>query len=104
MRVDKIKIWRKLTKELKGTVQLYHIFAVMSILVDEIKKYLLDGNDIKIKNFGTFKLRKTNERQFKSVQTNKYEISKPKNKLELKLSHKLGKFIANKIDEDLTNE
>lgn len=81
-----------------------HILAVITILIDEIRKDLLDGKIIKIQNFGTFKLKQTNRRTFKSVVTNNIETSKQKNKLELKLIPKLTRFISENIDKELKHE
>lgn len=104
MNINKDKFWSLLTKETNRFVHSFHIMAVMSILIDEIRKDLVAGKDIKIANFGTFKLKQTNQRNFKSVVTNNIETSKRKNKLELKLMPKLARYIARKIDEDLKDE
>ena len=93
-----------MVKHMDHFVHQLHILAVITILIDEIRKDLLDGKIIKIQNFGTFKLKQTNSRTFKSVVTNNIETSQQKNKLELKLTPKLARFISENIDKELKHE
>jgi nucleoid DNA-binding protein len=101
LKVNKRKLWRFISRDVKHFVHNLHIFAVISILVDEILKDLKEGKEIKIVNFGTLKIEKTKPKKFRNIKTAKFEISKPKNKLKLKLSRRLKKFVAEKKDEEL---
>lgn len=102
--IDKRKLWLLLIKKLNHFIHNLHVLSVISILIEEMKKDLIAGKEIRITNFGTFKLKQTNPKQFKNVVSGKMEQSKTKNKLELKLAKGLAKYIGNKIDEDMKDE
>jgi nucleoid DNA-binding protein len=103
-KIHKRNFWMFLCKELGSVINRLHVYAVISILCEEMAKDLSSGKEIEIANFGTFSLKRTTPQRYMNVVSKEIEISKGRNKLELTLTRKLNKYISNHIDEELKHE
>jgi len=78
-------------KRLKGLINSFHIFSVVNIFIDEFRKELLTGKEIKITNFGTFYLTNIKERRVMDIKTGEIIVAKPTKALRFRLSDSFKK-------------
>lgn len=100
--INKRVFWRFVNLKIKRVIHHYHVFAVISILFDEIIKDLSGGKDIKIFNFGNLSLKSTKPRKYYDVRFNKIMESSGNKILKFSLSKKLRTKLISYIclDED----
>lgn len=91
---NKRGLWLLIVKELKHTIHNAHIYSVISILIGELVKELLIGNEIKIINFGTFYIKKIKPKRIKSVVSGNIMTTRETKALRFRLSSKLAKFLS----------
>jgi nucleoid DNA-binding protein len=89
--MNKRQLWLLIIKELNHCVHNAHILSVINILLDEMVKELLFGNEIKIINFGTFYIKRIKPKRIKSVASGNITTTKGTNAIRFRLSHKLAR-------------
>lgn len=100
--ISKKIFWRFVNKKINRAIHHYHVFAVISLLFEEIVKDLLSNKKIKIFNFCTISLEKNNPKKYFDVRFQKIMISKGSNLIKIELSKKLKKKLVNSLDVDAT--
>lgn len=93
--IDKRKIWRLVSGKLKS-IDRRHIFAVICILIEEIREELKNGKEIEVKNFGTFRLKQQKPRKIRKVSNGKIGFGKSVNILRFRLAHNLVRYLKGK--------
>lgn len=68
-------------------------------LLEEVIAGLISNNIVKIHNFGTFKIKKKNERIGRNPKTKQDVIISPRNVISFTPSKKILKVINNRVDE-----
>lgn len=66
---------------------------ILDIIIEEIKKELVAGHDVKISSFGTFSLHKKNERIGRNPKTGKEATITPRTVISFKPSQLLKKAV-----------
>ncbi|MEE6207964.1 MAG: integration host factor subunit alpha [Alphaproteobacteria bacterium] len=66
---------------------------ILDMIIEEIKKELASGHDVKISSFGTFSLRKKNERIGRNPKTGKEATITPRTVISFKPSQLLRKAV-----------
>lgn len=61
--INKERLWKHVQGQLPN-IQIFHVFAVVDILLDEISKDLHAEKKMRINNFGTFKIKRREPRRF----------------------------------------
>lgn len=92
--MNKRQLWLLIIKELNHCVHNAHIFSIINILVEELIKELLVGNEIKIINFGTFYIKTINPKKIKSVISGNIMTTRKTKALRFRLSSKLVKYLS----------
>lgn len=102
--IDKRSLWRYVNLKIKRSIHRYHVFAVISILFDEIIKDLVSGKEIKVFNFGKLLLKQNNPRKYYDVRFNKI-MESPGNKiLKFSLAKKFREKLIDYISLDGQNK
>ena len=65
--VSKRNLWQYVNRKINRVIHHYHVFAVITILFEEMIKDLIRGRDIKIHNFGTLTLKDMKPRKYHNV-------------------------------------
>jgi nucleoid DNA-binding protein len=89
-------------KKLKKEIALHHIVAVLTILLDEMVIELKRGQEVIVKNFGTFVLKTLKDREHHNVRTGERMISPGKKVLRLKMPRKITLYLLRRLDIDKT--
>ncbi len=100
--VDKRALWRLVNKRINRVVHHYHVFSVISFLIEEMINDLKCGKEIKIDNLGTIKLKKSRARYFKNLFTQEICYSNGKNYVKFMPSLKLKRKLLEYIDFEKT--
>jgi nucleoid DNA-binding protein len=100
--ISKKIFWRYVNSKIKRKIHHYHVFAIISILFEEIVKDLLNNKEIKIFNFGTLSLNKTKAKKYYDVRFQKVMQSTGSRILKFELSKKIKKKLINYLDVDAT--
>jgi nucleoid DNA-binding protein len=100
--VTKRTFWRYVNLKIKRTIHHYHVFAVISILFEEMLKDLKQGKEINIFNLGVLFLNKTKPRLYHDVTKKQLVLSKERKILKFKLARKLKKRLTRNLDIDKT--
>ena len=88
--ISKKLFWRYVNLKIKRSVHHYHVFAVLSILFEEIAKDLDSGKELNIFNLGTLILKPIKSKTYHDVRFRKVMISTKKNRsLKFNLSKKI---------------
>lgn len=90
---SKRQILLLLIKNLNYIFHNAHIYSVMNIFLQEVKKELLLNKKIKIGNFGTFNLVDLKSKKIKSVKDGSIKNTKSSKSLRFKISKKLSKYM-----------
>jgi len=102
LNVTKRGFWRYVNIKIKRTIHHYHVFAVISILFEEILKDLKQGKEIKIFNLGSLLLQKTKPRLYHDVIKKQVVLSESRKILKFRLARKLKKRLTRNLDIDKT--
>lgn len=102
--VTKRIFWRYVNIKIKRTIHHYHVFAVISILFEEMLKDLKQGKEIEIFNLGSLFLKQTKPRLYHDVNKKQVVLSKGYKILKFKLARKLKKKLTGNLDIDRTFE
>ena|SRR5579885_1892624 len=100
--VTKRVFWRYVNIKIKRIIHHYHVFAVISILFEEMLKDLKEGKEIKIFNLGSLWLKETKPRWYHDVNKRQVVLSKSNRILKFRLARKLKKRLIESLDIDKT--
>lgn len=98
--VSKRYLWRHVNIKIKRTIHHYHVFAVISLLFEEIIKDLQAGKAIKIVNFGSLVLKQMPPRRYFNVNTQTMAESPGNKIMRFFLTKKLRKKLCDCLDLD----
>ena len=102
--VNKRHLWHYVNRKIKRLIHHYHVFAVISILFEEMAYDLKRGKEIKIANFGTFVLKDMPARKYHEVRFNKVMESPGNKVLRLFLAKTIKKKIVQSLKLDTVKE
>lgn len=100
--IDKRSLWKYVNKKIKRSIHHAHVFSVICIMFEEMIKDLILGKEIKITNFGTFRLKEMKPRKYHNVKYRCLVQSDAHNILRFSLSSKIKKKICEYLDIDKT--
>jgi nucleoid DNA-binding protein len=100
--VTKRIFWRYVNLKIKRVIHHYHVFAVISILFEEMLEDLKQGKEIKIFNLGSLFLKSTEPRLYHDVTKKQVVLSEKRKLLKFKLVRKLKKRLTGRLDIDKT--
>lgn len=100
--ISKRIMWRHINQKLKHTIHNYHVFGVITILFDELIKELKTNGQVKIYNFGTLSLKKTNPRKYFDITRKEIRTSPGYKIMRFSLSPQIRKKICQYLDLDKT--
>ena len=103
MNQNKSTLWVLITKKINYSVHRLHVRTIVRILIEELIKDLKQGKEIKIINFGIFKLKDLKPKKIRSVSTKKIKFVKRTKSLRLKLTRTISKYLSNKSLEEMKN-
>lgn len=98
--ISKRDLWRYVNRKINRSVHRYHVFAVISILFEEMVKDLRDGKPIKIGNLGTIVLQPTKPRWYHHVVLQKMVLSPGYRVMRFFLATPIHKKIVKALDLD----
>lgn len=98
--VSKRDLWYYVNRKLKKLIHHYHVFAVISILFDEMIKDLKAGKEIKIVNLGTLVLKDTPPRKYHDVRFRRMMESPGHRVMRLFLAKPIRKKLCESLDLD----
>lgn len=98
--ISKRDLWHYVNRKIKRTVHRYHVFAVISILFEEMIKDLRQGKDIKIANLGTITLQPTKPRWYHHVTLRKMMLSPGRHVMRFLLAKPIHKKLVKSLDLD----
>lgn len=100
--VSKRDLWRYVNRKIKRAVHRYHVFAIITILFEEMAKDLRRGKPIKIANLGTIILQPTKPRWFHHVTLRKMVLSPGHHVMRFLLTKPMHKKLVQFLDLDKT--
>lgn len=100
--VSKRNLWHYVNLKIKRTIHRFHVFAVISILFEEMLKDLRQGKSIKIINLGAITLQPTKPRWYHHVRFRRMVLSPEHRILRFVLTKKLHKKLVKFLDLDRT--
>jgi nucleoid DNA-binding protein len=104
--VSKRDLWHYVNCKIKRLTHRYHVFAVISILFEEMVKDLRQGKSIKIANLGTISLQDTKPRWYHHVRLRQMVLSPGHRIMRFSLVKPIHKKLVKFLDLDklLRNE
>lgn len=100
--ISKRDLWRYVNRKIKRLVHHYHVFAVITILFEEMIKDLKQGKSIKIINLGTIALNPTKPRWYHNVRLRQMVLSPGYRVMRFVLAPPIHKKIIEFLDLDKT--
>lgn len=100
--ISKRQLWRYVNHKIKYLIHRYHVFAVITILFEEMLKDLKQGKSIKIINLGTISLSTTKPRWHHHVNLHKMVLSPGNRVLRFVLAPTVHKKLVEFLDLDKT--
>ena len=100
--INKRILWRYVNQKIRRLIHHYHVFAVITILFDEMLKDLIRNKEIKIFNFGTLSLKEMKPRRYHDVREKKVMLSKGHRILRFTLAPQIRKKLCDRLDLDKT--
>lgn len=98
--INKRLFWKYLNSRLSKKIHSYHVFAILSILLEELASDLKSNKIIKIFNFATISLEKTNPKKYYDVRFQKIMYSQGSKILKITLNKKVKKKLLEYFDID----
>src|SRR5271163_5000496 len=95
--ISKRDLWHYVNRKIKRLVHHYHVFAVISILFEEMVKDLRASKEIKIANFGTLILKNTPPRKYHDVRLRQIMQSPGHRVMRLFLSKSIRKKLCDSL-------
>jgi nucleoid DNA-binding protein len=89
--MNKKQLWLLLVKTLNYNVHNAHILSIINILLDELVKELINGEEIKIINFGTFYIKTIRPKHIKSIVSGNIMTTKETKAIRFRLSRTLAR-------------
>lgn len=98
--VSKRGLWQYVNLKIKRLIHHYHVFAVISILFEEMVKDMQAGKEIKIANFGILMLKEMPPRKYHDVRLHKIMQSPGNRTMRLFLAKPIHKKLCESLDLD----
>lgn len=102
--IDKRTLWKIVNKKINRKIKSSHVGSIINILFEELISDLKTGQEIKIKNLGSFILKNTKPRKYHDVRYNRVMLSSGGKILKLVLPNIIKKKICQMLDIDKTFE
>ena len=93
MKYQKHQLFPLISRKVKNVIHKFHIISIINIFIDEMIVELKKGNPINIGGFGTFRLKKMQDKVSHNVVSRTKTLLTGKNKLRLKLAKNLKKIL-----------
>lgn len=100
--VNKRTLWRYVNRKMHRLIHHYHVFAIITILFEEMIKDLISGKEIRIFNFGTLSLKNMKPRRYHDVTQRRVVLSKGHRILRFTLAPQIRKKLCERLDLDKT--
>lgn len=100
--VSKRDLWRFVNNKIKHLIHHYHVFAVITILFEEMIKDLKQGKSIRVVNLGTISLFTTKSRWHHHVNLRRMVLSPGHRVLRFVLTPTIHKKLVEFLDLDKT--
>lgn len=100
--VSKRDLWRYVNHKIKHLIHHYHVFAVITILFEEMLRDLKQGKSIRVVNLGTISLKPTKPRWYHNVYLRKMVLSPGNRVLRFVLAPTIHKKLVEFLDLDKT--
>jgi nucleoid DNA-binding protein len=100
--ISKRELWRFVNHKIKHLVHHYHVFAIISILFEEMIKDLKQGKSIRVANLGTISLKPTKPRWYHNVYLRKMVLSPGHRVMRFVLAPTVHKKLVEFLDLDKT--
>ena len=100
--ISKRDLWRYVNRKIKRLVHRYHVFAIISILFEEMVKDLQQGKSIKITNLGIIILQPTKPRWYHHVRLRQMVLSPGHRVMRFSLAKSIHKKLIEFLDLDKT--
>jgi nucleoid DNA-binding protein len=84
-------------KRLDHSIHKMHISSVVNIFIDEMKHDIKSGNNIKIDNFGIFKVKKLKSKRINNIHLHKLQYTKQTYSITLSLSNNITQYLRKKV-------
>jgi nucleoid DNA-binding protein len=98
--VSKRDLWHYVNRKIKRLVHHYHVFAVISILFEEMLRDLRQGKEIKIANLGILVLKDMPPRKYHDVRFQQVMESPGHKILRLFIAKAIRKKLCDALDLD----
>jgi nucleoid DNA-binding protein len=98
--VSKRDLWHYVNRKIKRLIHHYHVFAVISILFEELVRDLRAGKEVKIVNLGTFLLKEMPPRRYHDVRFHQMMQSPGYRVMRLFLAKPIRKKLCESLDLD----
>lgn len=98
--VSKRDLWHYVNRKIKRLIHHYHVFAVISILFEEMARDMVAGKEIKIANFGTLVLKNMPPRKYHDVRLHQMMQSPGHRAMRLFLAKPIRKKLIEALDLD----
>lgn len=99
--ISKRDLWHYVNRKIKRLIHHYHVFAVISILFDEMIQDLKAGKEIKITNLGVLVLKETPARRYHNVRLRCVMEAPGHRVLRLFLSKPIRKKLCESLDNQM---
>lgn len=96
---NKSNLINLVANEIDGQIHKMHIISIINILIEEICNDLLAGKEVKIKNFGTFRLSGLKSKKIISVISKEPKFTKKSSSLRFRMARKFYNYIHNMTQE-----
>lgn len=100
--VSKRDLWRYINRKINRLVHRYHVFAIISILFEEMVKDLRKGKSIKIANLGIITLQPTPPRWYHHIRLRQMVFSSGHRIMRFSLAKPIHKKLVEFLDLDKT--
>lgn len=90
--------WRYVNRKIKRVIHHYHVFSVINILFDELRKDLEQGKDIRIFNLGKLTLKDAKPRRYYDFTKGQMAFSEGYRILRFTLDPKIRKKLRDNLD------
>lgn len=98
--VSKRGLWHYVNLKIKRLIHRHHVFAVISILFEEMIKDLRAGKIIKVANFGTIQLKEMLPRKYHHIILRKTMLSPGHKSMRISLDKKIKKKLSAEVELD----
>jgi nucleoid DNA-binding protein len=89
--MNKQELVKSIKKEMPGSISYFDIFSVVNILIDELKREIVNTRKVIIPNFGKILLKTFKPKIIKNVRTGVEQLTKPYNSLRFTISRNILK-------------